>query len=300
MEFICPHCRGSLRIVSERELYCPRDGFTFQQVDGIWRFLSPNRELYYARFISDYEAVRRFEGRYSTDSSYYRSLPFKDITGRFSTDWKIRAASYRVLEKMIEPAMQVVDLGAGNGWLSNRLAGYCAQVYAVDLLVNEEDGLGTWKQYENKFTSVQAEFLSLPFTDDFASLVVFNASFHYSENYEEALTESLRILQPGGKIIIMDSPVYHLAESGEIMVVERKAGFLSRYGFASDALQSESYLTYARMQTLGEKLNIRWRHIRPCYGLYWQMRPWLARIRGLREPAEFGLWVGLKSETKSH
>ncbi len=300
MDFVCPYCRGSLQIVLEQELYCSHDRFTFRQVNGIWRFLPSDRELYYARFISDYETVRHLEGRQSADSAYYRSLPFKDTSGRFSMDWKIRAASYRVLKKMIKPAMQIVDLGAGNGWLSNRLAADGAQVYAVDLLVNEEDGLGAWKQYENKFTPVQAEFLRLPFADDFASLIVFNASFHYSENYEETLAESLRILQPGGKIVIVDSPVYHQAASGEKMVAERKASFLSRYGFASDALQSENYLTYTRMRTLGEELNIHWQHMRPFYGFYWQIRPWLARMRGLREPAEFGLWVGLKDETKSH
>lgn len=292
ISFACPHCKTKLEETALDELHCLQDGLIFRRENGIWEFLLPERESHYSRFIRDYETVRRFEGRGSPDSEYYRALPFKDLSGNFSTDWKIRAASYRLLEKMIPPDSNVVDIGAGNCWLSNRIAAHGHQTYAVDLLLNEEDGLGTWKYYENKFTPVQAEFAHLPFLNGFASLIIFNASFHYSENYEETLLEALRILQPDGKIIVMDSPVYHDAESGKQMLVERKADFLSRYGFASDSIKSEGYLTYQKMKELADKLGITWNHIRPFYGIRWALRPWLARLRGGREPAEFGMWVG--------
>lgn len=295
MTFICPHCRGVLRQISEKEQFCPVDCLSFQQIDGIWRFLLPERESHYARFITGYETVRRLEGRNSSDSSYYQSLPFEDQSGKFSADWKIRAASYRLLEKMISPNSQIIDLGAGNGWLSNRLTSLGCQVHAVDLLLNEADGLGTWKHYETNFIPVQAEFSRLPFEDGFAKMTIFNASFHYSEDYEVVLAEVLRIIQPDGKIIVMDSPVYHDPDSGEKMVAERKVKFLSQYGFASDSLQSQNYVTYNQMHELGQSLGIRWRHVKPFYGLRWMLRPWLAKIRGYREPAEFGLWVGIKA-----
>lgn len=294
IRFVCPRCRAVLENTAPDELRCLQDGLTFRCVDGIWRFLLPERESHFARFIADYETVRRFEGRGGSDASYYRALPFQDLSGRFSADWRIRAASFHALERLLSslPPACIVDMGAGNGWLSNRLAARGHQALAVDLLVNAEDGLGAWRNYENRFTPLQAEFTRLPLPDSAASIVVFNASFHYSESYEETLTEALRVLTPRGKILVMDSPVYHDPESGERMAAERRQQFLARYGFASDSLQSENYLTYQRMSRLGEKFRIRWRHIRPFYGLRWALRPWLARLRGAREPAEFGLWVG--------
>lgn len=294
MPFICPRCRAALEHTAPSEWRCLQDGLSFRCVDGIWRFLLPEREARYARFIADYEAVRRFEGRGSADAAYYRALPFEDRSGRFSADWKIRAASFRMLEKLISslPPSRIVDMGAGNGWLSNRLAARGHQVLAVDLLVNAADGLGAWKNYENKFTPIQAEFTRLPFPDSAVSLVVFNASFHYSESYAETLAESLRVLDSSGRVVIMDSPVYHDPQSGERMAAERREQFRARYGFASDSLQSENYLTYARMRSLGEQFKIHWRHVRPFYGLRWTIRPWLARLKRRREPAEFGLWVG--------
>ncbi len=292
MNFICPRCRAALQNISEHELHCAADNLSFQQVDGVWKFLLPERESHYARFITDYEKIRSLEGRYSHASNYYRSLPFQDLSGRFSADWKVRATSYKMLERMLALNMKVIDLGAGNGWLSNRLAAHGCDTYAVDLLLNAEDGLGAWRHYENKFTSVQAEFTRLPFADGSSSLVIFNASFHYSEEYQETLHEALRVIGPQGRIVIMDSPVYHNAESGEIMMNERKAAFLSQYGFASDTLQSKNYMTYQQMEQLGKNMGIQWKHLRPFYGIRWALRPWLAGLRSRREPAEFGLWVG--------
>lgn len=292
MKFVCPRSHDDLQKISETALLCPRDGLTFEQKDGIWRFLLPERESHYARFIADYETVRRAEGRFSADAAYYRSLPFKDLSGRFSADWNIRAASFRALTGLLKAESKVLDVGAGNGWMSNRLSSLGHQVWAVDLLVNPEDGLGAWKFYETKFTPVQAEFIHLPFAERSMDAVIFNASFHYSENYETTLRESLRVLSTAGRVTVMDSPVYHDAGSGVKMLEERREQFLARHGFASDSIRSEGFLTYARMDELGRSLGIRWRHVRPFYGWRWALRPWWMRLRGGREPAEFGLWVG--------
>jgi SAM-dependent methyltransferase len=274
-------------------------------VDGIWRFLLPESEAHYARFIADYESIRRSEGRGSTSANYYRALPFKDLSGQHSTDWTIRARSFNVLVKNVltrlqnplERSLKIVDVGAGNGWLSNRLSDQGDRVFAVDLLVNEQDGLGVWKYYEHSFTPIQAEFNHLPIMDRFADAVIFNASFHYSENYSETVKEALRVISAKGLIVIMDSPVYRRRDSGEKMVAERETQFQEKYGFASDNLQSENYLTYARLDQLGQELNLTWKRITPFYGLRWFLRPLMAGLLRRREPAKFHLIVGRKKAT---
>ncbi|MBI2332129.1 MAG: class I SAM-dependent methyltransferase [Chloroflexi bacterium] len=292
MNLICPRCKGELTFEAPDQLRCQKEALVFRQVDGIWRFLLPERESHYSRFIEEYEKVRHFEGRFSADASYYCALPFQDLSRRFTADWKIRAASFNALQKVLPKNSMILDLGAGNGWLSNYLSLGGHEVYAADLLVNPEDGLGAWRNYEAKFTPVQAEFSFLPFPNASADVVIFNASLHYAESYEQTLAESLRVLQPNGLLVIMDSPVYRDAGSGQAMLAERKAEFLARYGFASDAIASEGFLTYGRMESLGRDLGIRWRHLVPFYGLRWALRPLAARLRGRREPAQFGLWLG--------
>lgn len=295
MKLICPRCKGELISEAPDQLRCEKEALVFRQVEGIWRFLLPERESHYARFIMDYEAVRRFEGRFSADAAYYRALPFADLSGRFSADWKIRAASFRALTRLFPSPSKILDMGAGNGWLSNRLALAGHEVCAVDLLVNAEDGLGAWRNYESAFMPLQAEFSILPFEDASADAIVFNASLHYAERYEETLAEALRVLRHGGLLVVMDSPVYGNAESGRQMLAERSADFLARYGFASDSIQSEGFLTYDRMRELGQKLGVEWRRHVPFYGLKWALKPLWTRLRGGREPAQFGLWVGNRS-----
>jgi hypothetical protein len=73
--FACPLCRQPLEAVAEDCCRCPNDGLLFSRLDGVWRFLRPGREIFFARFIQEYETVRRAEGR-AAGTEFYRSLPY--------------------------------------------------------------------------------------------------------------------------------------------------------------------------------------------------------------------------------
>lgn len=300
LAFTCPKCHAQLASPSPDSFVCLADNLRFERIDGIWRFLLPERQAHYAQFVAEYETVRQSEGRGSGDENYYRSLPYHDLSGRMSADWRIRAASFdsflaRILlplEKEMARPVTVLDLGAGNGWLSNRLAQRKHNVGAVDLTLNDFDGLGCHRFFDSAFTPLQAEFDLLPFSNGAADLLIFNASLHYSEDYAKTLAESLRVLAPSGTLVILDSPFYHDPRSGAQMVVEREELFAKRFGFRSDAVKSQNYLTYSTLQHLGEQLGIGWQFITPNYGLGWEMRPLKARLFGRREPAKFHVVVG--------
>jgi SAM-dependent methyltransferase len=293
--YICPVCHTRLTPSDQNTLCCPVDQLSFPKVDGIRRFLLPERLTFYERFMQDYEAIRQKEGRGATNSAYYQTLPFRDLSGKFSAAWRIRARSYQVFRDLIlHPfesssirPLKIIDLGAGNGWLSNRLAQQGHQVAAVDIITNSYDGLGTWIYYETTYEPIQAEFDRLPFADAQCDLIIFNASFHYSTNFETTLCESLRVLKPKGQLVILDTPIYHNPSSGLQMVQERESYFQRQYGFPSNSLPSENYLTDDRLESLGNQLGVQWKTFQPNYGLRWKLRPWLARVRRQREPARF-------------
>lgn len=279
----------------------PQTGAIYPRVDGIWHLLPPQREGHYAQFVQDYETVRKAEGRGADDPMWYRALPFIDQSGKFSADWRIRAQSYNtLLRRLLIPIenrlrgtrFTIADIGAGNGWLSNRFAERDHHVAAVDLLVNDWDGLGAYRHYMTHFTPVQAEFDHLPFESTQFDLVVFNGALHYATDYAVTLTEALRLLKPEGYLIIMDSPVYHDATSGVQMVAEREAHFEQTYGTRSDSIESEHFLTYDRLDQLSSELDITWRFFQPFYGWKWALRPIRARLRGHREPAQFMVIAG--------
>jgi SAM-dependent methyltransferase len=295
----CPACHMPLVLAGESTLLCPHDGARYTRQDDIWRMLLLERSAYYQRFVLEYETVRQAEGRGSSDPAYYRSLPYPNCSGQAASDWRIRSTSYEaLLRHAIVPAedcgrrLRIVDVGAGNGWLSYRLAGRGHALAAVDLTVNGFDGLGAHVHYDHPFTPLQAEFDHLPFANGSLDLVIFNASFHYSTDYAVTLAEVRRVLADGGRVAIMDSPLYHAASSGAQMVAEREALYRRRYGFASNSLPSENYLTDERVKALSATLGWRWTMIEPWYGWGWALRPLKERLAGHRQPARFVLLLG--------
>jgi len=195
------------------------------------------------------------------------------------------------LEQQAGRKLRILDLGSGNGWLSNRLARSGHAMAAVDLADNNFDGLGCYRFYDQAFTPVQAEFDRLPFVDGSADLAIFNASLHYSLDYSVTLGEAQRVLCPQGLLVVVDSPVYADPSSGDMMVAERQAEFQRKYGFPSNALPSENFLTYRRLGELAAGLGMELRLIDPEFSLAWRLRPLKARLLGRREPAKFHVIV---------
>src|ERR1700731_2477858 len=75
------------------------------QQQGIWLALIESRRRYFARFIRDYELVRKEEGRGSNDPDFYLSLPFRDRSRRNSWQWSIRARTFRYITSRILPVL---------------------------------------------------------------------------------------------------------------------------------------------------------------------------------------------------
>jgi ubiquinone/menaquinone biosynthesis C-methylase UbiE len=243
------------------------------------------------QFLQDYGHIRSAEGRGSEESVYYRALPFTDLTGRNSDQWRIRARTFRYFVHRVlpRPCSKVLDLGAGNCWLSYRLAELGHQPVAVDIFSDSRDGLRAARHYPISFPLVEADFNQLPFAKSSFDLVVFNASFHYSADYARTLAEARRCLRPEGRVVILDSPVYKLSQHGEQMRVERQVFFEQQHGFRSEALRSIEYLDEPMLDSLARELRLAWRIHRPWYGLRWMLRPWKARLAGRRPPSRF--WI---------
>jgi SAM-dependent methyltransferase len=290
----CPECKTLLEPAGPDEMVCPQDGRRYTRQDGIWRCLPAGRSSHYAAFLKDYETIRTAEGRGSAQPEYYRALPFVDLSSRHSADWQLRARSFGIFtDRVLTPiergrsGLKILDLGAGNGWLSYRMALRKHLPAAADLRTGRLDGLGAICQYDLPLLAVQADFDCLPFPPAAFDLVVFNAALHYSTGYTVTLQEALRVLDPAGWLVVLDTPLYHQAISGQAMVREREAAFQKQYGFASNALPSENFLTPQKLDQLSRDLGLRWRAYHPNLGLGWIARPWAARVRGGRETASF-------------
>ena len=306
---LCWRCRTTVAALTSGEAehvtyhHCDRCGAITICRSGVWRCIPPRLLEGYERFIREYEFIRAAEGRGSSNAAYYLALPYHELSGKMTAQWKIRARTFDFLKRDIvnviaaqQPEqLQILDLGAGNGWLCYRLALLGHAPTAVDLLTNNCDGLGAAAHYaphlHTMFPRVQAVLDHLPFSSASFDLAIFNASFHYSQDYARTLAETIRCLRPRGTVVIADTPWYARQESGAKMVEEKHASFQKLYGFPSNSIPSQEFLTPAHLDRLAVEFNLRWTTHRPYYGIGWSLRPLRARLRGLRPPSRFHIYV---------
>lgn len=290
---VCPRCRSPGLAFSDFTAQCAGCGYLVRMVDGIWHFVIDERLQSFHRFLDTYTRVRVAEGRASYDVPTLQSLPLCPSGHPLSGQWSIRAKSFmrllRLLRQQLRRNDRVLDLGAGTGWLSHQLdaAGY--RPCAIDLSVDAADGLGASRHFAGRWPRLQAEFDDLPLADSQGHCAIFNASFHYCTDQQRAIGEALRVLVPGGLVIILDTPIYSNEASGRQMLEEQQLYFERLIGERSDSIAASGFLDWNQLDGLAKTLGISWRYERTWYGLRWAMRPLLARLRGRREPATFSI-----------
>jgi hypothetical protein len=83
------------------------------------------------------------------------------------------------------------------------------------------------------------------------------------------------------------------------MVREREAAFSRRFGFPSNALASEHYLTPERLKDLAHALGVRWRLAFPSHGMSFAIRRWKTLLLRRREAARFPVIIARKEQAQS-
>jgi SAM-dependent methyltransferase len=296
--FACPECGSALASLTQNgddRVGCARCDCSYGRVDGIWRFLRPARQSQLEAFVRQYRAIREQEGRRSVPPAYYRNLPSVPAGDPHEDDWRIRQETFRhllghVLAAGAQPS-RVLDLGAGSGWLSHRLATLGHQVAAVDAIDDDADGLGAVRHYASPIVAVQADFDALPFVPHQFDLVVFNGSLHYSPDPATTLARAHRMLDSGGTLVVMDSPMFQVERDGAAMAADLVRRFASEFGLTEIIQRGSGYLTFGGLARIAATLSLASRFVPSRGPLVWRMRRRLARLRLGRQPASFGLWM---------
>jgi SAM-dependent methyltransferase len=257
-----------------------------------------------ARFRESYGAHRAAEGRGAGGTAELLALPYLHA-GPQAAQWRIRSRTYdafvaRVLTPLAREVgrpLRILDLGAGNGWLSYRMTLLRHDATAVDVRDDSVDGLGAAAGYDphlpKPFRKMVASFDALPVRGGAYDLAVFNASLHYALDLAATLREAARAVRPGGRIAILDSPFYRREEDGRAMVEEKRRRAAERFGGRADVLVGLPFIEYLTARGLADAsapLGLRWRRHRVRYPLSYELRPLVARMRRRRAPSRFDLW----------
>jgi SAM-dependent methyltransferase len=168
------------------------------------------------RFSQRYREARQQEGWQPLTQEEALALPYSQPPSHPVLYWQVRRQTFSTLMHLLArdgptPAHgPVADLGAGTGWLSYRLAQLGYRVLAVDANPDPNWGLGAAERYylpRQRFWLGLGSLENPPLQTNQLALIVLNASLHYTSDLGGTIRQAARALQPGGRLVILDTPI---------------------------------------------------------------------------------------------
>ena len=165
----------------------------------------------------------------SGDSQIYSSSESeaKEFFNRIAPEWEdLRRGYYdesvinRLNDmKLLKENMTVLDLGAGDGYLSRAVAGAVKKVVAVDIsgemlraLAKKAGDVGI-----SNIETLEGDGCDMPVLNSSIDLLCANMYLHHIEEPELAIKEMKRVLKPGGKVFLADLKEHSNSELKERM-----------------------------------------------------------------------------------
>lgn len=154
---------------------------------------------------------------------------FNKLAGKFGRtyvpgrSWKA-VADFLFL--LVPPATVAVDLGAGEGTLSQLLAKRAKKVIAVDSSEKMVE-FGEALAKENGFANLEFRLGVIeepPVAPNTATLALLSQALHHSEDPARAIASAHRLLQTGGRIVVLDL-LQHQFEEARELYADRWLGF---------------------------------------------------------------------------
>jgi ArsR family transcriptional regulator len=107
---------------------------------------------------------------------------------------------------LLLPPLDVADLGCGEGYLTVETARWAKHVTAVDRatgVLTRAKALAERKRLKN-ITWKKGELEKLPIEGGTMDVALLSQALHHASDPAKALDEALRVLKPGGRLLILD------------------------------------------------------------------------------------------------
>ena len=168
---------------------------------GVYTFLETNFDKKLKDYLKKLKQFRELRNERLKDPTIYDQLPH--IKGN---QWNARKRDLKQIEKLLKETknLDILEIGAWNGWLSNRLSKMGHNVTAIDYFMDEYDGLAAKKHYiDNNWTAIQMDVDEIDVIKKKMDLIVFNNNFSYLSDPFTILKKAKALLKDEGMIFIL-------------------------------------------------------------------------------------------------
>jgi ubiquinone/menaquinone biosynthesis C-methylase UbiE len=145
---------------------------------------------------------------------------FNKLAGKFGRSY-CPGRSWQALAHLfltMIPPIDVADLGAGEGTLSQILAQSARKVIAIDISERMVE-VGAQLAKENGFKNLEYRIGDLedpPIADDSIDLAIFSQALHHANSPQKAIAAARRILRSGGRLVILDLLAHGFEQAREL------------------------------------------------------------------------------------
>ncbi|MEO7414078.1 MAG: metalloregulator ArsR/SmtB family transcription factor [Opitutaceae bacterium] len=118
----------------------------------------------------------------------------------------------------LTPAIDVADLGAGEGLISQLLAHRARQVWCIDNSPRMVE-VGSALAHKNGLANLAyklGDIEQVPLADKSVDLAILSQALHHAQHPQKAVDEAFRILRPGGQVLLLDLNEHDFEKAREL------------------------------------------------------------------------------------
>ncbi len=141
----------------------------------------------------------------------------------------------------LTPAIDIADLGAGEGLVSQLLAHRARQVWCIDNSPRMVE-VGSELARKNGLANLAyklGDIENVPLPERSVDLAILSQALHHAQHPQAAVDEAFRILRPGGQVLVLDLNEHTFEKARELYAdvwlgfrESALHGFLKKAGFA--------------------------------------------------------------------
>jgi len=208
--------------------------------DGYYKIVAQDEVTKLEYFLKCFKDFNKDLESLKISKEKYNTLPFS-----INTDtWKERQKDAKLINTLIKnkTALDILDVGAWNGWLSNYFTKKGHKVIATNMFTDNENGLSAYKNYDTKFIALQLFADNIFRIKQSFDLIVFNRNWAYFDNPQKVFNDAKKLLKQEGIIVFTGLPFYKNPEQIKTRLETINTTFKKKYHIPLLYKPSKGYL----------------------------------------------------------